>query len=223
MNHEQQSFDALRSDEVFLQAALASDPVSLCRRLSRTDAVCRIAREIESDPSRIGALCSFVEELLKEPHDPQYRHPNDLAICAALTILGTIPLATVRRLIRRLSTMDAPPLAWTRRMAEHCEELFGDRMEPPRPSEWALSAYRKLQITGGLVTYQPQQVQIVMHERRLPSYERPQQSEILSEAGLTSRPRFPDVESASEENRIDARSPQRKTWLVYSHPDDAHG
>lgn len=117
-------FAALLSDDLLLEVAVASDAASMARRLSRTAAVCQVARAIGSDAGRIAELCRFVEELLEEPHDPSYRHPKDYAICAALSILGAIPLVPVRVLVQRLSQDDRWSMACIRRFAQECDRLF---------------------------------------------------------------------------------------------------
>ncbi len=119
-------FDALKSDEVLLQGMLASDVRSLWRRLARTAEVGDVARGLASQPERISALARYLEDLLDEPHDRAYRHPNDIAICAGLIILEQSPLADPRHLFSRLRRCERPSLVWVRRMAEHCQDRYID-------------------------------------------------------------------------------------------------
>ena len=85
-------FLMLSSDDVFAEGMLPSDVESLWRRLAILPAVQKVARGLASDPDEIRALCDFVDNLLREPYDSRYRHPNDIAICAALVILEQSPL-----------------------------------------------------------------------------------------------------------------------------------
>ena len=117
-------FESLRSDEVFIRGMLASDTRSLWRQLARTKEVQDVARGLASDPDRIRQLCHFVDGLLNQPYDRSYRHPDDIAICAALVILEQSPLSVARNLFARLRDMTAPSLAWVQRMAEYCDQRF---------------------------------------------------------------------------------------------------
>ena len=117
-------FEALRSDAVLAEGALASDVGSLWRRLSRTPAVQDVAQALFSDPGRIRSLCDYVDDLLAEPHNETYRHPNDIAVCAALVILDSSPLAQARSLFHRLGRLTLPSLVWVRRMADYCQEHY---------------------------------------------------------------------------------------------------
>jgi hypothetical protein len=123
-------FESLRSEEVFVRGMLASDVRSLWRQLARTKEVQEVARGLGSDPDTIRQLCYFVEALLDQEYDRTYRHPEDIAICAALVVLEQSPLSVVRNLFARLCRMSAPSLAWVQRMAEHCSERYvpSDRM-----------------------------------------------------------------------------------------------
>ena len=122
MKPDKSSFDLLGSDDVLAEGMLASDVGSLWRRLGRLPPVQEVARALGSDPEEIRALCDFADELLNEPYDSRYRHPNDIAICASLVILGQSPLARVRNLLARLRRVDEPSLIWIRRMAEYCDD-----------------------------------------------------------------------------------------------------
>ena len=120
MNSNQHGFDALRSDDVFVEGMLASDVASLWRHLARTVAVREVARSLASEPTRIRALCQFAEDLLSENYDRGYRHPNDIVVCACLVILEQSPLGKVRHLFARLRRAREPSLVWVQRMAEYC-------------------------------------------------------------------------------------------------------
>jgi len=123
-------FDPLLSDAVFLEGMNASDVRGMWRALARAPDVRRVSRALGSDPGRIRDLCEFVEELLRTQYDRAYRHPQDVAICAALVVLEQSPLSPVRNLFARLRRPKERSLAWVQRMAEHCEERFvpSDRM-----------------------------------------------------------------------------------------------
>jgi hypothetical protein len=117
-------FESLKSEEVFIQGMLASDVVSLYRRLSRAEEVRDVARVLGSNPPCLLSLCEFVLSLVDEPHSAGYRHPNDIAACAALVVLHPSPLSPVRHLFDRLRRLKRAPLAWVQRMAEYCDEGF---------------------------------------------------------------------------------------------------
>ena len=142
MDKQNSIFQSLQSDELFVQGMHASDVRSLWRTFARTKEARDVARFLASDPDRIRELCQFVQDLLGKEHDPAYRHPDDIAICAALVILEQSPLSPVRNLFARLSRLTAPSLAWVRRMADHCLQryvpcdrtvLAGPAMAPPLP------------------------------------------------------------------------------------------
>ena len=124
MKTHNSDFVALSSDDVFAEGMLASDVGSMWRRLARFPAVEKVARGLASDPEEIRALCDFADKLLSEPYDSQYRHPNDIAICASLVILEQSPLAQVRHLLARLRRVEEPSLIWIRRMAEYCNDRW---------------------------------------------------------------------------------------------------
>ena len=124
MTADHQGFEQLLSDEVFLEGALASDVSSLWRRLSRQDDVRNVARTLASDRERIQALCGFANELIDMPYDKGFRHPHDVAICAALVVLQTSPLSDVRALFAKLRKDARPSLVWVRRMASFCDDTF---------------------------------------------------------------------------------------------------
>ena len=117
-------FEILHSDQVALEGLLASDVRSMWRRLARADAVRAVRRKISSDWDRICALASFVDSLLLERHEPHYRHPHDIAICAALIVLENSPLPVVRNLFSRLQKEERPSLVWVKRMADYCDMRF---------------------------------------------------------------------------------------------------
>jgi hypothetical protein len=125
-------FEQLKSDEVFLVGMLASDVASLWRRLVRTPEVQNVARGLASDPENIAALCRFVRTLLAQPHASAFRHPNDVAISAALVILQASPLSVVRCLFAELKRLARPSLFWVRRIAEYCDERFAENERPMR-------------------------------------------------------------------------------------------
>ena len=126
MSTLEQSIASLLSDEVFSEGTLASDVRSLWRRLARTQEVIGLARQLASDRNQIESLCSSVQVWLDEPYDRSYRHPKDIAICAALIALETSPLSAVRHLFTRLRGAKVPSLVWIKRMAEHCETRIAD-------------------------------------------------------------------------------------------------
>jgi hypothetical protein len=121
-SHE--AFDQLLSEEVTLEASLASDVRSLWGRLARTPAVCKVRLCLASAPDRIRKFCAWVERLVSTKYDPSYRHPEEAAICAALVILEQSPLAEARNLMARLKKAREPSLVWIQRMAEHCDAQF---------------------------------------------------------------------------------------------------
>lgn len=132
----------LRCDEVFLAGVRASDVRSLWRALTRTHAVRLLARETASDPDRLRRLAALAEELLRRPHAGRCRHPEDLAVCAALVVLDRSPLGEVRALFARLAELESRPLIWVRRLAAYCAGRYVSssygRCEPkasapPRP------------------------------------------------------------------------------------------
>ncbi len=119
-------FDTLLSDDVLVDGMLASDVRSLWRRLARSPVVQDVARGIASSPDHLRALCHFVESLLGQDYDRRYRHPSDIAICAALVLLEDSPLSEVRQLFARLRRIPVPSLAWVKQMAEYCDEKRSD-------------------------------------------------------------------------------------------------
>lgn len=119
-------FEALVSDEVLVEGMLASDVRALWRRLARCESVRRVAREIASDVDRLKALCRFIDRLLEQDYDRRYRHPHDIAVCAALVLLEQSPLSDVRRLLSKLRRIELPSLRRVRRMAEYCDERYAD-------------------------------------------------------------------------------------------------
>ena len=119
-------FSVLCSDSLLLEASLASDVRSLWRRLARSAEVRRVSRELASDPDRIRELCAWAENLLGQPYDIRFRHPEDTAICATLVILEQSPLSAIRNLFARMRRVTESSLIWVRRMAEHCDERFAD-------------------------------------------------------------------------------------------------
>ncbi len=126
MTSTNSDFEVLRSDELFLEAAVASDERSLWRRLARAESVRQVAARLGSDPARIAALCQFGESILAQPHDLTRRHPDDIAACAVLVLVEQSPLPHARRLIGRASRDLRPSLAWAQRMARYCAERFAD-------------------------------------------------------------------------------------------------
>jgi hypothetical protein len=122
----EKGFEPLMSDEVFLAGASASDVRSLWRSLARTQEVREVARGLASDPTEIRRLCRFVERVLHEDYDRQFRHPDDIAIAAGLVVLEQSPLSDVRNLFARLRSSKEPSLAWVRMMAEYCDERFAE-------------------------------------------------------------------------------------------------
>lgn len=117
-------FNLLMSDDLYVEGLLASDVASLCRRLARTEQVEEVYRYLASDPDRIRGLAAFSDRLARESHDAKFRHPNDIAICAALLILQSSPLSDVQSLLARLAREQRPSLTWVRRTAEYCREQF---------------------------------------------------------------------------------------------------
>ncbi len=115
------NFHLLLSDDVFVEAMPASDVRSLRRRLARSRAVRKVARGLGRDRERIQGLCEFVEHLLREDYDKRYRHPHDVAVCAALVVLEQSPLSRVRNLFWRLRGVKDLSQAWVQRMAEYCD------------------------------------------------------------------------------------------------------
>ena len=124
MNRYPTEFESLKSEEVFVQGMLASDVVSLYRRFSRAEEIRNVARVLGSNPPCLLYLCDFVLSLIDEPHSAGYRHPNDIAICAALVVLHPSPLSPVRHLFDRLRRLKRAPLVWVQRMAEYCDDGF---------------------------------------------------------------------------------------------------
>jgi len=120
-------YEKLTSDEVFLAGVAASDVRTMWRSLARSRAVREVGQQLASDPSRIRALCRFVEYLLSQPHDDAFRHPSDIAACAGLVILEQSPLPEVRRLFARLRAGREPSLFWVREMADYCEQRVAGR------------------------------------------------------------------------------------------------
>jgi|GEM_PF-5876704 len=129
MTDHQAEFESLRSEDIFVEAGVASDVMSVRRRLERTPLVCRIVRAVKENETLVHDLMSFVNRLLSESYDRKYRHPDDIAICAALVILTVVPLTKVYELLGRLSRVEDPSLCWVRRMAEHCLGLLTQRSE----------------------------------------------------------------------------------------------
>jgi hypothetical protein len=119
-------FSLLLSDDVFLEGMLASDTHSLWRRLARTAVVREMAALIAGEPTRITALCSFVQRLLGATCDARYRHPHEMAACAALVILEQSPLAAARSLLAQLRAERRPSLALVQATAEYCDSRFVD-------------------------------------------------------------------------------------------------
>ncbi len=143
MKTNKANFEALLSDDVFIQASVASDVSSLARRLSRTRQVCELAQSVQSNPGGIASLFRFVEELIDEPYDPRYRHPKDFAICAALSVLGTVPLLPVRRFVLRLAKNEQTSLVWVRRMANECNKLFTEQFDVSTAAGFHVGVGRK--------------------------------------------------------------------------------
>ncbi len=129
MTDHQAEFELLRSEDMFVEIGVASDVMSMRRRLERTPLVCRIVRAVRENETLVHDLMSFVNRLLSESYDRKYRHPDDIAICAALVILTVVPLSKVYELLVRLSRVGDPSLCWVRRMAEHCLALLTQRLE----------------------------------------------------------------------------------------------
>jgi hypothetical protein len=117
-------FDILLSDDLYAEGLLASDVASLWRRLARTEQVGTVARLLASDRDRIRDLAAYTDKLAKEPCDSKFRHPHDVAICAALVVLHPSPLSPVRHLFDRLRRLKRAPLVWVQRMAEYCDDGF---------------------------------------------------------------------------------------------------
>ncbi len=117
-------FESLRSHEMSIRALLASDVVSLCERLSEAPEVCDIANRINSNPSLVPILCSFVETMLNEEYDHQHRHPNEIAICAALIALASQRILSVRLLLQQLRQHSDPSLGWVPLVAQQCNQQF---------------------------------------------------------------------------------------------------
>ena len=140
-----EDFERLTGDEVFLAGVAASDVPAMWRSLARSRAAREVAQQLASDPSRIRGLCRFVEYLLSQPHDDAFRHPNDIAACAALVILEQSPLPEVRGLFARLRAKREPSLFWVREMADHCEQRVAGR------SVFAYCAYEQSRFTAGLI------------------------------------------------------------------------
>lgn len=124
MTRDDEIIAQLKSDEVLLEGMLASDIGSLCRRLARTASVQDVSRWLASDAIRIRMLCMLIRKLIDELYEPEYRHPNDLAICAGLVVLEHSPLETVRALFGQLRRRKEPSLVWVSRMAEFCDERW---------------------------------------------------------------------------------------------------
>ncbi|KKL65047.1 hypothetical protein LCGC14_2158880 [marine sediment metagenome] len=117
-------FQRLLSQEVFLEGMAANDVRSLWRRLRGNAVVEDIDRRLCSDPQSIRELCEFVSELLNEEYDTHYRHPDDMAICAALVVLERSPISHARNLFSRLQTLKERSLVWVQRIAEYCDARF---------------------------------------------------------------------------------------------------
>ena len=115
------NFHLLLSDDVFVEAMPASNVRSLRRRLARSRAVRKVSRDLSCDRERMQGLCEFVEDLLQEDYDKRYRHPHDVAVCAALVVLEQSPLSRVRNMFWRLRGVKDLSLAWVQRMAEYCD------------------------------------------------------------------------------------------------------
>lgn len=133
-------FAILNSDEVLLQAAVASDVASLWRRLARTSAVRTLAAKLASDPDELAQLCAWAKHILQKPYDRSFRHPDDAAICAALLILEQSPLCAVRAMFAQLRRAREGSLVWVQRMAEYCDNRFVDCNAP--------SYYQRVEVGG---------------------------------------------------------------------------
>lgn len=154
MNTLDAILNLLKSDDVLAEALLASDVDSFSHRLSRMDPVCRLAKEVEAEPRKVWLLYALVQKLLNAPHDPRYRHPNDVAISAALMVLGTIPLAPIRSFVRNLSEHAPSSLSWARLVAERCEQLFGERtLSLKSPDARSLMGSLRFRTVGQLLPY----------------------------------------------------------------------
>lgn len=116
--------DLLCSDDLYMEGVIASDVKSLWRQLSRSRIVRTVAANLSSDHERIRDVVSFVRELIEEEHDRAFRHPNDIAICAALVIIQDSPLSEVRSLFYSLRRNDLPSLVWIKRIASYCDDRF---------------------------------------------------------------------------------------------------
>lgn len=130
----EQDYQLLLSEEVFLAGVTASDVRSLWRGLARTHQVQDVARRLASDPTRIRELCRFADRLLQSEYDRRYRHPQDIAIMAALVILEQSPLSEPRNLFARLRALGQPSLCWIQKMAQYCDERFTDAARTAFPA-----------------------------------------------------------------------------------------
>jgi hypothetical protein len=124
-------FADLTSDDLYVEASAASDGRGLRRRLMKDPRVQSAARHLASDPDRIAELVEFARDLLIQPHDGTYRHPNDIAVCACLTVLEASPLNCVRQLIHRLKGIEEPSLVWVKRIALLCDSMFTEALQVP--------------------------------------------------------------------------------------------
>jgi len=117
-------FDILLSDDLYAEGLLASDVASLWRRLARTEQVGKVAGLLASDRDRIRDLAAYADKLAQVSCDSKFRHPHDIAICAALVVLRPSPLSPVRHLFDRLRRLNRASLVWVQRMAEYCDDGF---------------------------------------------------------------------------------------------------
>ena len=124
MNGFRDEFEGLRSEEVFADGSLASDVLSLRRRLGSLPQVAAVSLALSSDPERIKGLCRFVTRIIERDYDKRFRHPEDIGVCAALLLLEQSPLSEARNLMDRLKGCRELSLVWVQRMAEDCDRRY---------------------------------------------------------------------------------------------------
>ncbi len=102
----------LESDSLYAKACTASTANTLYHILSSEPVVGELRAAIQTDPSNIPRLLTYVRRLLVRDPPRQFRFYNDVAVASVLTALSTVDNAAYWTLVTAMGRDDDVLLGW---------------------------------------------------------------------------------------------------------------
>src|SRR5689334_8236519 len=101
----------LESVEVFVAVSVSSSSADFYRRIAMQPETRELQTVLFTDPDQAAYLLRYVEDLVPQFTGP-YRHPSEIALCAALLALGTVADSSVDAVLRRVTGSSELALKW---------------------------------------------------------------------------------------------------------------